>query len=225
MDPRRRRVDRHRHRPDMKTPPARLARWTRGHTRSASFPASRDRYAGLTGPAIKDSRRVPPGVRGMARRRAPEVRSGVLEGSRAARRTVGDGTFGPAIRCQRAPTVAKPTQWRLSASTSAERHLGRDVGSCSRPLAAEAQHTGCRTRTHSSTEGAATRRAGRCSPSRSRSECRPRWWPAPMPHEQPARPGRAVDGGSVLDRVHVHPADPEPHPRHAVQRRPDRPSP
>jgi len=66
-------------------------------------------------------------------------------------------------------------------TASGERHLARNVGSCSRPIPAEAQHQGCRTRTHSSTAGAVTHRAGRCSPPRSRSECRPRWWPAPMP--------------------------------------------
>ena len=32
----------------------------RRDTRSASFPASRDRYAGLTGPAIKDAGSVAP---------------------------------------------------------------------------------------------------------------------------------------------------------------------
>ncbi len=44
----------------MKTPPATSARWACADTRSASFPASQDRYAGLSGPAIKDGHRVAP---------------------------------------------------------------------------------------------------------------------------------------------------------------------
>ena len=175
MDPRRRRVDRHRRGPDMKTPPARRARWTRGHTRSASFPASRDRYAGLTGPAIKDSRRVPPGVRPMARRRAPEVRSGVLGGSRAVRRTVGDGTFGPAIRCQRAPTVAQ-----ANSVASVRSHIRRaspcasDVGAHS-ALSSEVRTRHVGHRSTPSGQAQRTRRAASISPSRSRSGCRRRW--------------------------------------------------
>jgi len=78
----------------------------RGHGLLASFPASRDRFAGLTGPAFKDGRRV--------------------AGSMAGRRP-GFGADGPdgRSRCRQAPTatrtksVAKATKRPASRATLA----------------------------------------------------------------------------------------------------------